>query len=224
MITKAFILAAGRGERLKPLTNHTPKPMAVVQGKPLIAYHLEQLTEANIKDVVVNVCWLKEQIITFLKLWPTDNMSIQISDEGSQALETGGGMLKALPLLNHKPFISINADVFSDFKLSQLNQLKPNKLVHLLLVKNPDHNPNGDFSFDGENLLLKQANDTTYTYSGIGIFHPDLFISEPPNQAFSIVPLIKSAILNKQATAQFHEGIWSDVGTLERLDELNQQQ
>lgn len=218
---KAFILAAGRGERLKPLTDHTPKPLTAVQGKPLLAHHFNHLDQAGITETVINVSWLKQQIIDYANKYSPKTIAVSISDEGAHALETGGGMLNALPLLGPQPFLAVNADVFTDFDFQMLLPLRPAKWVHLVLVENPDHNPAGDFSLAGDQLMFKQNNQKTYTYSGIGVFHPKLFNGMKTGEAFSVVPLIKKAIAENRATAQFHGGKWSDVGTINRLNELN---
>lgn len=217
-----IILAAGRGERLRPYTDHTPKPLAIVQGKTLLARHFEHLRHAGFRDVVINVCWLKEQIINFVKQQPND-LNIQISNEGDQALETAGGIRKALPLLGNRPFLAISADIFTDFDYSTLPALPADSWVHLVLVNNPKHHPEGDFGLSGHKLTLKQEQQPSYTYSGIGIFHPELFSDIDTNTACKIAPLIRQAIKMNKATAQLHPGQWSDVGTLERLDELNSQ-
>ncbi len=221
---KAIILAAGRGERLRPLTDHTPKPLTTVQGKPLLGRHLEQLLNAGFKDVVINVCWLKEKIKDFVNHQAPHELNIQISDEGNQALETGGGIRKALPLLGKSPFLAISADVFTDFNFNELPVMSDQQLVHLVLVENPKHHPDGDFALSGERMLLKQSDQPSYTYSGIGLFHPELFTGFEAGNVFKLAPLIKEAIKQRRATAQVHTGQWSDVGTLERLDELNRQQ
>jgi len=218
---KVFILAAGRGERLKPLTDHTPKPLAVVQGKPLLAHHFTRLAEAGFKQLVINVCWLKQQIISYANKHAPESVAISISDEGDRALETGGGMLKALPLLDNSPFLAVNADVLTDFDFNALAELKPGIWAHLVLVQNPAHNPDGDFALTHDQLKPKQANQASYTYSGIGIFHPDLFKGQVIGTAFSVTPLIKKAIAKKRVTGQIHTGTWSDVGTINRLNELN---
>lgn len=220
----AIILAAGRGERLRPLTDHTPKPLTVVQGKPLLAWHLQHLQQAGLKNIVINVCWLKEMIIEFVQQQTFASLNIQISDEGNKALETGGGIRNALPLLNNKPFLAVSADIFTDFNFTKLPELPEGSLVHLILVDNPKHHPKGDFGLNGNQLTLKKPDQASYTYSGIGIFHPDLFTNIEPGTSFKIAPLIRQAINNNRASAQIHHGQWNDVGTPERLDELNNQQ
>ena len=225
---KALIFAAGRGERLKPLTNHTPKPLVQVHGKPLIQYHIEALLKAGITDLVINVSWLKEQIINFVSelcsLNQFKSINVQFSIEADYPLETGGGMLKALPLIGDEPFVVVNADVFTDFNFGQIGNLGPNQLVKLILVNNPDHNSDGDFSLLNDRLILKSTQTDNYTYAGIGLYHPKLLAKPLNNQAFpeifSVVPHIKAAIKTQQAGAQLHIGQWHDVGTLERLRNL----
>ncbi len=233
---KALIFAAGRGARLKPLTDHTPKPLVKVQGKPMIQYHIEALQQAGINEIIINVSWLHQQIIDFV----TDlgnkpefaASKIQFSVEHGSPLETGGGMLKALPLLaggdpTPEPFVVVNADVYTDFDFSNLRQLGAKQLVNLVLRNNPSHNHEGDFALttdeDSETLLqLKAKPNESFTYAGIGLYHPDLLTPPFTEKAFRIVPYIKEAISNGLATGQLHTGMWHDVGTIERLDELNQ--
>ncbi len=222
---KAFILAAGRGERLKPLTDQIPKPLLEVQGKPLLLHHLLALQKAGIKDIVVNVSWLGEQIIDFLETEAPSDLKITISDERQQVLETGGGMLKALTYLGNKPFLSINADIFTDIDYRAFTQRSlQNDLLHLVLVTNPEHNPCGDFSLSQNRLITADSQHITYTYSGIGIYSPHLLNTEHHrlNEPFRIVPLIHHAISNNQASGEIYNGQWTDVGTPTRLAELNQ--
>ncbi len=216
---KALILAAGKGERLRPLTLTTPKPLVKVKGKPLLQWHIDALRNAGFKDIVINVSWLREQIIEFTVQEQFADLNISISDEGDEPLETGGGMNKALPLLGDEPFLVVNADVYTDIDFKKIPPLNKNDLVHLVLVNNPEHNPNGDFSIEAGRLSEKE--DAHYTYSGIGIFSPKLFGSDEHTGIFSVVPLIKQAIQSKQASAQHHKGSWNDVGSPERLAKLN---
>ncbi len=226
---KALIFAAGRGERLKPLTDHTPKPLVKVHDKPLIQHHIESLQKAGITDLVINVSWLKEQIISFITELCTQSqfsdITVQFSIEADYPLETGGGMLKALPLLGNNPFLVVNADVFTDFNFNKLTALSNNQLVNLVLVENPEHNNNGDFALVNDYLALKTDQHSSYTYAGIGLYHPDL-LATPINtdqfpEVFSIVPHIKAALAHQQAGAQLHIGKWHDVGTPERLKALS---
>ena len=221
-IKQAMILAAGRGERLRPITDHTPKPLVSVHGKPLIWHHLLALQAAGFTHTVINVCHLKQQIIDFIDSHPLADMSVATSDEGDVALETGGGMLKALPLLHHRPFLAVNGDLFTDFDFANIQDLSAGVLAHLVLVPNPNHNPNGDFSVSGQYLIDANASQTTYTYSGIGLFHPKLFQQGLElGHRFSVVPLIKAAIKQQAVTCEIHTGLWNDVGTPERLKQLN---
>lgn len=214
---KAFILAAGKGERLRPLTLKTPKPLVKVQGKPLIQWHIEALRKAGIQDIVINVSWLRQQIIDFVSQAPFNDLNIQISDEGDAPLETGGGMKNALPILGTKPFLVVNADVFTDMSYTNVKPLQDDDLVNLVLVNNPDHNPEGDFAIEKDRLNINKQ----LTYSGIGIYHPQLFNDRALTGKFSVVPLIQQAIKNGKASAQHHPGKWNDVGSPERLAALN---
>ena len=220
---KALIFAAGKGERLRPITNHTPKPLVKVQGKPLLQYHIEALLEAGINDLVINVSWLKDSIIAFINSANFNGANIQFSIEPDEPLETGGGMLKALPLLGDEPFVVVNADVFTDFDFKQLNPLKPNNKVNLVLVNNPVHNSSGDFGLKQVNLQLKTDNQPAFTYAGIGLYSPDILTPPFTTERFSVVPYIKQAIKAQLAQGQLHSGQWHDVGTPDRLNELNQQ-
>ena len=220
---KALIFAAGKGERLRPITNHTPKPLVKVQGKPLLQYHIEALLEAGINDLVINVSWLKDSIIAFINSANFNGANIQFSIEPDEPLETGGGMLKALPLLGDEPFVVVNADVFTDFDFKQLNPLKPNNKVNLVLVNNPVHNSSGDFGLQQGNLQLKTENHPAFTYAGIGLYSPDILTPPFATERFSVVPYIKQAIKAQLAQGQLHSGQWHDVGTPDRLNELNQQ-
>lgn len=224
---KALIFAAGKGERLRPLTMHTPKPLATINGKPLIQYHVEALFNAGINEIVINVSWLHQQIIEFVsELMSQEKFNqcqVKFSIEQPAPLETGGGMLKALPLLGNDPFVVVNADIYTDFEFRDLDLELKGNLVNLVLVDNPDHNPSGDFGLVNGQLQLKSATSKSFTYAGIGYYSPEILKPPFSGDVFSIVPLIKSAINNGCATGQIHHGTWHDVGTLERLNELNQQ-
>jgi len=220
---KAMILAAGRGERLRPLTDHTPKPLVRVRGKPLLQHHLERLQAAGFTDLVINVCWLKQQIMTFIDTHQSlhPELNITVVDEGRQALETGGGMLNALPILGEKPFLAVNADVFTDVSFNRFGPLSDGALAHLMLVPNPEHNSGGDFGLQSGWLNNKQPGQPTHTYSGIGVFHPQLLAQQTAGTAFSVTPLIRQAADQQRITAELFTGDWNDVGTHERLGELN---
>jgi MurNAc alpha-1-phosphate uridylyltransferase len=222
---KAMILAAGRGERMRPLTDHTPKPLLRVAGKPLIAWHLERLAEAGIREVVINHAWLGEQLINTLGTGQPWGVSIAFSAE-SPALETAGGIARALPLLGQAPFLVINGDIWSDWpferaaQIAQRLQTSAWERAHLVLVKNPAHHPKGDFGLDEQGLATQTA-DHKLTFSGIGIYHPALFEGVCPNTPSALAPLLRRAMQQNAVTAEHHRGDWIDVGTPERLDELS---
>ncbi len=216
---KAMILAAGRGKRLKPYTDVTPKPLVNVGGKPLIVYHLEKLSQAGFKDIVINTAWLGEQIPQALGNGDKWGLSIQYSHE-SKALETGGGIKKALPLLGDEPFLVINGDIFIDALPNSLRNLdiEPSVLAHLWLVDNPKHNPNGDYAL--VNNKINFVNDDKLTFSGIGIYRKALFENSPEG-AFATPLLFEKAIINHRISGEKLNGYWNDVGTPQRLDDVN---
>lgn len=212
---KAMILAAGRGERLRPLTDTLPKPLVEIAGKPLIVYHLEKLAEAGFKDVVINHAWLGEKLITALGNGARWGLTITYSKE-SQALETGGGIKQALPLLGDKPFFVINGDIFID-ALPSMKPLCDGVLAHLWLVDNPVQHPSGDFSLSHGKALA--TGDNKLTFSGMGIYHPAL-LTGVCEQAFALAPVLKKAMKAGQVSAAHFSPYWCDVGTPERLEKL----
>jgi MurNAc alpha-1-phosphate uridylyltransferase len=214
---KAMLLAAGRGERMRPLTDHTPKPLLRVGGRPLIAWHLAALARAGIHDVIINLSWLGEQIRAALGDGRDFGLSIRYSEEGSPPLETGGGIFKALPLLGAEPFLVVNGDTFTDVDLASL-QLPAAADARLVMVPNPPQHPQGDFVLEAG--LLKVGAGPTLTYSGIGIFSPALFAGCTAGR-FALLPLLKRAIAAGRLQGQLHAGQWLDIGTPERLDALN---
>ncbi len=215
---KAMILAAGRGDRMRPLTDHTPKPMLPAGGKPLIQHHIERLVAAGIRELVINHAHLGRQIEEGLGDGSSFGASIRYSSEGEgRALETGGGIFKALPLLGPEPFIVVNADVWTDIDFQNL-VLDGGDLAHLVLVPNPPHNPNGDFALLGGRVL--SSGEPRYTFSGVGVYSPALFASCVPG-AFPLAPLLRSAMADGRVGGQLHLGHWFDVGTPERLAELD---
>ena len=216
---KAMVLAAGRGERMRPLTDHTPKPLLVAGGKPLIAWHLEALARAGIRDVIVNLSWLGAQIRAALGDGRQFGLQIQYSDEGSPALETGGGIFHALPLLGPAPFLVVNGDTFTDIDVSSL-RLPAAADARLVMVSNPPQHPAGDFVLDGERLVVGEG--PTLTYSGIGIFSPALFAGCTEGQ-FPLLPLLKRAIAAGRLQGQHHTGQWLDIGSPQRLAALRVQ-
>lgn len=211
-----MILAAGRGERLRPITDNIPKPLVKVRGKALLQYHIEALVAAGFIDLVINHAWHGEQIEQAMGDGSRFGAAIQYSPEG-KALETGGGIFKALPLLGDEPFLVVNGDVFTDFPFAELVS-QPSKLAHLVLIGNPPHNLKGDFALQN-NQVLRQG-EPRYTFSGIGVYHPAFFDGCTPG-AFPLAPLLYDAIDRGQVTGQYYQGVWEDVGTVERLDKLN---
>ncbi len=216
---KAMILAAGRGERMRPLTDNTPKPLLKVGERRLIEYHLYNLANAGFTDVVINVAWLGQQIIDFLGQGENYGLKIIYSNEGDAALETGGGIFNALPLLGDEPFLVINGDVWTDYPLAQLGSLKlqNNDKAHLVLVKNPPHNPQGDFSIRGNRLI--ENTDECYTFSGLGVYSKSFF-STGERGKFPLAPMIRSYISDDHVSGEVYSGEWRDIGTRQRLEEL----
>ena len=219
---KAMILAAGRGERMRPLTDHTPKPLLKVGNKPLIVWHLERLAKAGFKKIVINHAHLGAQIEDALKDGSQWDLHIQYSPE-KVALETAGGIANALPLLTengtkNEPFLVVNGDIFTEIDFATLS-LKQNMLAHLVLVDNPAQHPKGDFAIS--NNLLKNDGEKKYTFSGVGVYHPNLFQEIEKGQPAKLAPLLRAAIAKNAATAQHYTGVWHDIGTPQRLAELD---
>jgi MurNAc alpha-1-phosphate uridylyltransferase len=208
----AMILSAGLGSRMRPLTNHTPKPLLEVGGKPLIVWHIEHLRDAGFINIVINVAYLGQQIIDYLGDGTRYGVNIHFSDEQNEgALETAGGIVKALPLLSDT-FLVLNGDVWTDYTFDSSFKLAKNSLAHLILIDNPEHNPDGDFILD--------ENDIKYTFSGIGYYTKELFQNlEYGKQA--LAPLLFSAVDKKRLTTEYYAGQWYDIGTPERLNSLN---
>ena len=213
-----MILAAGRGERMRPLTDHTPKPLLPAAGKPLIEYTIEMLVSAGINDIVINIAHLGGQIQDYLANGSRFQANITYSDEGNYGLETAGGIKKALPLLGNKPFLVVNGDISHDFPLQKLLNIKCD-LAHLVMVNNPAHHITGDFSLDPQGIM-SAVGSPKFTYSGIGLYHPDLFANLALGKA-ALAPLLISAMLARRITGELHPGFWMDIGTAERLDKLN---
>ncbi|MFK3973242.1 N-acetylmuramate alpha-1-phosphate uridylyltransferase MurU [Pseudomonas sp. NPDC087358] len=215
---KAMILAAGKGERLRPLTLHTPKPLVRVGGVPLIEYHLRALEAAGVAEVVINHAWLGQQIEDYLGNGQRLGLNIRYSPEG-EPLETGGGIFRALPLLGDEPFLVVNGDIWTDCDFAGL--AAPLKgLAHLVLVDNPLHHPGGDFALvDGQ--VRDDASLPRLTYSGIAILHPQLFAG-CSDGAFKLAPLLRDAMAKGQVTGEHFSGRWVDVGTHERLAHVEQ--
>ena len=218
---RAMILAAGKGERMRPLTLVKPKPLLEVCGTTLIEHHIINLKKAGFNDIVINICWLGQQIMQKLGSGNQYGVKIRYSSEAPEPLETGGGMYKALSLLGNEPFLVVNGDVKTDFDFNKLKHFNlEGKLSHLILVNNPDHNPNGDFSIDENNLLSFNQTAPKFTYSGIGIYHPDLF-NNSNSGTYSVVPLLKNQMKQGLISGQLHKGKWDDIGCIQRLLEIN---
>lgn len=220
---KAMILAAGRGERMRPLTDKTPKPLLKVAGKMLVEYHLENLSRAGVQDVVINYAWLGSQIASALGDGKHYGLKIIYSDEGDTALETAGGIIKALPLLDEEPFIVVNGDIWTDFDFRHLK--KPADQIHLILVDNPEHNPQGDFALNGTKVVLGQVGQQPdqlplLTYSGIGVYSPEIFTKLKAGIR-PLAPILRQAIKESKVTGEHYRGHWWDIGTPERLQELD---
>ena len=216
---KAMILAAGLGSRMRPLTDHTPKPMLKVAGKPLIEHQVIKLVEAGVKQVVINTAYLAEQIEEYLGDGSRLGCEIQYSRE-DEPLETGGGIFKALPKLGKTPFILVNGDVWHELDYTHLVAKNMNSLAHLVLVTNPDFNVSGDFYLqEGQANTMHEGE--SLTFSGISILHPELFTGCEPG-TFKLAPLLKRAMDNEQVTAEKYTGYWLDVGTPQRLQALNE--
>jgi MurNAc alpha-1-phosphate uridylyltransferase len=227
-----MILAAGRGERMRPLTDNTPKPLLKVGGKPLIVWHLERLARASFKQVVINHAHLGEQIEQALGDGGQWGLHIKYSPE-KVALETAGGIANALHLLGSEPFLVVNGDIYTeiDFKSTALQANihagagHALNLAHLVLVDNPPQHPNGDFAIEFKNQsdgLLKNKGEQLLTFSGVGVYHPDLFADVVIGQPAKLAPLLRNAIGKNAASAQHYQGVWHDIGTPERLKNLDE--
>ncbi|HNV89047.1 MAG TPA: nucleotidyltransferase family protein [Methylotenera sp.] len=220
---RAMILAAGRGERMRPLTDHVPKPLLIVGGKPLIVWHIERLADAGFKEIVINHAHLGAQIEAMLGNGAQWGVSIQYSPE-KVALETAGGIANALDLLGRdgnerQPFLVVNGDIYTDFDFTGI-ALQPSKHAHLVLVDNPPQHQQGDFAIEAG--ALKHAGGKMFTFSGIGVYHPDLFAEIVKGQPAKLAPLLRQAIDHDRATAQHYQGVWHDIGTPERLKQLDE--
>ena len=212
-----MVLAAGRGERLRPLTDHTPKPMLLVHGKPLVVWHLEALVRAGVREVVINLSWLGESIRQALGGGEQFGVKIQYSEEPAGALEVGGGIFRALPLLGAAPFIVVNGDTYTDLDFAHL-EIGPTALAHLVLVPNPEHHLQGDFILRESEVSEGAA--PRLTYSGIGVYRPELFAHCAAGR-FPLLPVLREAILARRLTGERYDGRWTDVGSVQRLAALN---
>jgi N-acetyl-alpha-D-muramate 1-phosphate uridylyltransferase len=215
---KAMLLAAGRGERMRPLTDECPKPLLTVAGKPLIGWHLQRLALAGVRDVVINLSWLGEMIAAALGDGSRYGLRIQYSREPWPALETGGGLVQALPLLGDGPFLLVNGDVFTDIDFAAL-QIASGDLAQLVLVPNPEHNLKGDFWLDGQGRIQQQGGERL-TYSGVALLRPELFSGAEPGR-FPLLPWLVQARDAGRLGGQRHAGEWLDIGTPQRLAQLD---
>jgi len=218
MSMKAMLLAAGRGERMKPLTDHLPKPLISVGTKTLIENNIERLRQAGIKEIIINVSYRADQIINYIGDGRRFGVHIAYSKEPNNPLGTGGGILKALSFFEGKPFLVLNSDVWTDFPFGELLQVGAASDAHLVLVKNPDFHKKGDYCLleTGE---LELEGPPKLTYAGFGVMHPRLFAPCKPGY-FSFVPLIDAAIKRSAVTGCYYKGLWFNVGTVKELDSL----
>ncbi len=214
---KAMVLAAGRGERMRPLTDATPKPLLEAGGKPLIVHLIEALVAAGHRELVINHSWLGAAIEQRLGRGERFGARIDYSPERPRPLGTGGAIRNALSLLGNTPFLVVNGDVWTDFPFTGL-RADPERLAHVVLVDNPAHHPAGDFALDGE--LVKSGGEPRLTFSGIGVYQPALFEACPP-ESFELGPLLRSAAGRGQVSGEHYLGEWCDVGTVERLRALD---
>ncbi len=214
---KAMILAAGRGERMRPLTDHTPKPLLPIANKPMIEYIIETLVKAGCNDLVINLAHLGKKIEDRIGNGERFDARIQYSPEGKIGLETAGGIKNALPLLGPKPFLVVNGDIATHFPFASLMK-KTIDLAYLVLVKNPEHHPQGDFGL--KNTIIQNQADIKYTFSGIGIYDPSLFANITHGKT-RLAPLLRQAMENKRVTGELYNGFWADIGTRERLEEID---
>lgn len=218
-----MILAAGRGERMRPLTDSTPKVMLEVGGKPLIEWHVERLQRAGVRRVVINHAWLGEQIERRLGNGTRLGLEIVYSAE-TQALESAGGIANALPLIGTEPFLVVNGDIFTDFEFVALLERLPQldgttRLAHLVLVANPEHNLEGDFALSDRQV--RSDGPARLTFSGLGVYHPALFATVVRGERARLAPLLRAAMDRGAVSGERYDGLWIDVGTPERLADLD---
>jgi len=218
-VTRAMLLAAGRGERMRPLTDARPKPLAEVAGKPLIQYHVERLAAAGVERIVINVAWLGSQIREALGDGGRFGLELLYSDEGPVALETGGGIFRALPLLGTDPFWVVSADLWTDFPFADpQSRLAATDLAHLFMVANPDFHKKGDFHLnDGR---ISQTVGTRLTYGNLALFRPELFADCQPGR-YPMVPLLRTAIDHGRVSGELFSGRWHNIGTVAQLQALD---
>lgn len=219
-----MILAAGRGERMRPLTDNTPKPLLEVGGKPLIVWHIERLADANFKEIVINHSHLGDQLIETIGSGKRWGVRISWSAEPETALETAGGIAHALPLLGFAPFLVVNGDIWTDYEYSYAHGIggelaNHNKLAHIVMVPNPPHNPEGDFGLMHEHVM--EESEYKLTFAGIGIYQRQLFNNVDPDTPTPLGPILREAIREDKISGEYHNGHWFDVGTPERLKDAD---
>lgn len=220
---KAMILAAGKGERMRPLTDHTPKPLLEVGGKALIEHHIARLAVAGFEQLVINVSHLGQQIVDFCGDGSRWGLEIHYSHE-DEPLETAGGIQRALPQLGRQPFLVVNGDIWTDYDFAELKNYRPatGEVAHLVMVRNPPQHPEGDFLLDGEGWVHERPRgETGMTYSGVGVYTQGFFAGMQPGK-LALRPLLDDAIRLGQLTGEYHPGGWEDVGTPERLAALDE--
>ena len=213
---RAMILAAGRGERLRPLTDKIPKSLVEVRGESLLERHLDNVHAAGIRTVVINLGWLGDQIVERLGSGERSGLEIIYSHEGDDILETGGGIHKALPDLGTDPFLVVNADIYTDMPVPSV-QLGDSHLGHLVMVPTPDYRDHGDFDIDDG--LIRNGESAAYTFSGVAIYRPEFFDGCEAGR-FPLAPMLREAADRGQLSGSLYEGLWADVGTPERLAAL----
>lgn len=215
---RAMILAAGRGERMRPLTDTTPKPLLAVGGKPLIQFHVDALAASGVRDIVINLAWLGHKIRVALGDGSTHGVRIHYTEEGDAALETGGGIFNALPLLGADPFIVVSGDVWSDFPVAELaSRVRGDDLAHFVLVRNPDYHPRGDFGLRDGRVI---DDGERFTYANIGVFRPEFFAGCKAGK-FPLAPLMKQRIGEGRVSGEYYTRRWFNIGTPTQLAELD---
>lgn len=218
---KAMILAAGRGERMRPLTNDRPKPLLAVGGKPLIVYHIERLRDAGFADLVINHAHLGHKIEEALGDGSRLGVRIAYSSEG-EPLETAGGIAKALALLGDEPFVTVNGDIYCDYDFARLRRHADGlDTLHLVLVDNPPQHPKGDFALSGDRVL--NTGEPMRTFAGIGFYRPELFRHIVPGSSAPLAPILRAQCDLGRASGEHFQGVWHDIGTPERLQQLDRQ-